>query len=181
VILDDGFQNRKVIKDIEILAVTGKKWGDTLFRDFASTLSRAHLVVQTKGLMSERVRSLAKNQLSEVSLVLPHANPAQRRVLLVSGVADSEALAQAVKECGYELFDHVVFRDHARYTREIAEQLLRRAETEKCRVLLTGKDWVKWRKLFDSANAIDSKVITVEPEIVFKFGRENWDRVLWAN
>lgn len=55
--------------------------------------------------------------------------------------------------------------------------LLEAARKDGATLLLTGKDWVKWREL----GVPREQVIVVEPAVHFKEGEEEWSRILWPS
>ena len=175
VILDDGFQNWKIRKDVDVVAVTSAGRSERLFRDSACSLRMADLVVWTKGEswpfpkdpMDVRVRYRVRESSSE--------NP----FILVTGVGDSDSVLQVVRAAGYRILKHLSFPDHARYAEPIVRSILKEAQQAGAKVLTTGKDWVKWQGFLKSQEAEQIEVI--EPELIFEEGRENWSKQLWES
>lgn len=177
VILDDGFQHYKLKKDVEVVALTSYKRTERIFRDFESSLKRADLVVWTKG--NDKPGYLKRH---------PEVPFAKTRYALegpqwdkpywfVSGIADSRLALDQLKRAGYRILRHIAFPDHARYSERIVHQLIADADRNGVHILLTGKDWVKWRAL-----GIDSEHLkTVEPQIEFEEGEDRWRSVLWPS
>lgn len=170
VILDDGFQHWKIRKDLEVVAVTSAKRTELLHRDWPRALSRADLVVWTKGDTENGHGSRVR-----VQYELPpplFSGP----VWLVTGLAHDKAALKTIREAGYSVQRHVSFPDHARYSQPVVEELLESARRNGCQIVLTGKDWVKWKELGVSR----AQVQVLEPELKFLEGRELWDRKLWG-
>ncbi len=180
VILDDGFQHRKIQKDVEVVALTSRASGEAFFRESARALARAHLLVWTKG-----EREPAGLRVSGIPFVraryrLPE-RPFKEAVCLVTGLGDGRAAREDLEKSGYEIRRHIEFPDHARYDARQIDGLLKSATSEGLRLVVTGKDWVKWRELGVRRGAGPGEIFVVEPELVFEEGQENWERVLWAN
>ena len=171
--MDDGFQNRKIHKDLEIVALTSATSSEKVFRDWPSSLKRANLLVWTKGLKRPATFGVP---LVKVKYRLPK-NPFPSDVLfwLVTGIGDGESACALMKESGYPVLRHLVFRDHESYDKQKVETLMREASLAGCRIILTGKDWVKWKDL----GVQKTHVVVLEPEIIFEEGRENWSKLLW--
>lgn len=175
VILDDGFQHWKIRKDVEVVALTSAKPSQILFRDFPHVAERADLLVWTKG--DERPPSwnrpfvVIEFQLPQVS-----ATHAQDNFWLVTGVADGASVSQMAAASGYRIVRHIQYSDHAGYNTSSVDKILEQASKNNARVLLTGKDWVKWRTLGTSSD----EVTVIEPTVEIKEGKESWSRVLWG-
>jgi len=185
VLLDDGFQNRKIIKDLDIVAWTSAKPGQRLFREFESSLKRADLVVWTKGcrpppaLTSQPVVKISYD-LSGAPNYSPDSFKAPLPLWLITGVADPRSVRELLVKSGYSVTKHTVYRDHFRYSSSLIKQTLNKASQENLRVALTGKDWVKWKSQgFDLVKSPDVDVMVFEPKIRFEKGMEIWNRVLW--
>lgn len=172
VILDDGFQHWKIHQDVRVLALTPAQPGETLFRDWKSAISLASLAVWTKGASPQAGITVPSVRLRYRLNEPKTAQP----VLLITGVADPESVRRSMEQVGYRIVEHLKLDDHARYEKSWVESMLRSAESRNCAVVITGKDWVKWKALGIPSGRIE----IVEPELVFESGRENWDRVLWG-
>jgi tetraacyldisaccharide 4'-kinase len=173
VVLDDGFQHWKISKELEIVAVTSARRTRTIFRDFTSALRSAQLVVATKGDVPP-----IGGRCPEVRVRFELAAPASRAPLwLVTGVADGGQAAQFIRDAGYPVARHISFPDHARYSEDMVRGILEGARKAGCAVVVTGKDWVKWR----SFGIADGQVQVLEPAVVFEEGRELWSRTLWGS
>jgi tetraacyldisaccharide 4'-kinase len=172
VILDDGFQHWKIKKDLEIVAVTPRRRTEFLFRDWASALQNADLIVFTKGAGKAQTSNVARVR---ASYKLGAPIKGAEKCLLVTSVADPLAVHRSVTQAGYEVMRHIPFPDHARYTREEIETIMNKAARTGLSVVITGKDWVKWRSL----GIEKGRVQVIEPELVFEEGSEVWSKILW--
>jgi tetraacyldisaccharide 4'-kinase len=172
VLLDDGFQHWRIKKDLEIVAVTGARPSTMLFRDFRSALSRAHLIVWTKGPQNpeswKRPWVKLRFQLGPATAQLP--------LVLVTGLADGASAFQLLRDGGYRVERHISFPDHARYDRAEIDRIMNSAREKGLVVAVTGKDWVKWREL----GVAREDVLVFEPEPRVEEGRELWEKILWA-
>ena len=179
VILDDGFQHWRIHKDLEMVAVTSRSRGETLYRDWSGALARADLVVWTKGDIAPEAGG---RPLIRVRFVLPEAmttgGGAAPKIWLITGVADGNEVLRTTRAAGYDVVGHTSFPDHAVYARPIVAELRERARGGGYELALTGKDWVKWREF--GVSRADVRVL--EPEVRFEgAGRALWDRILWAS
>ncbi|MDY7107834.1 MAG: tetraacyldisaccharide 4'-kinase [Planctomycetota bacterium] len=96
-----------------------------------------------------------------------------RRVLTMLGVARPQAILDQLAEAGATVAVTVPAGDHERYTRKALERVRRLAEGVEA-VVLTGKDWVKVRRLIDLATW-PAPLVVPEPAIEFLEGRAALD------
>ncbi len=176
VVLDDGFQNHQIVKDVEVVALTSAQPNQIFFRDSWSALHAADLLVWTKGdVLPEFSQWQTQKPWTQVQFKLTQAVSTEP-LWLFTGIASSETARQLALQSGYVIVKHTAMQDHFRYDRQTIENYLSQAEGLGLGVALTGKDWVKWKSLGVSPD----QVIVLEPEIDWVQGRENWERVVWA-
>jgi len=169
VVLDDGFQHRRLHRDLDIVLVaTGDGRRDRLlprgpYREPWSALARADIVVRVqKGELSpgadeasqKRVRRWAPSALHVgvrmravgfVDLLGVATEPPSGPVVVASGVGDPEAVTRVLAESvgpGRDI-EELVFPDHHAYTRADVIQLQARARDRT--LVTTEKDAVKLR------------------------------------
>jgi tetraacyldisaccharide 4'-kinase len=171
VVLDDGFQQRRLVKDVEVVCLDARApWGPGgLFplgtlREPPGALGRAHLVVLTHveacpGVPSlvAQVRALAPSApcvLAEYTTedlldpltgaVQPVAALRDRAVLAFAGIADPGALVATLRGAGARVHALVGFPDHHGYGRSDRALLARRAAAAGADLLVTTeKDAVR--------------------------------------
>ncbi len=147
ILLDDGFQNLSMEKDLELLLVTSHTLWTRVFRDFSIWARLASSVLWTKGENPPSWLLRSGLPFENLKIVSKQATGEQRarRYRLVCGVGDAEDLRRSAQAAGFEIVDQVIFRDHAHYESDLLQTLLRRSAEERVRLLTTAKDWVKWR------------------------------------
>jgi tetraacyldisaccharide 4'-kinase len=171
VVLDDGFQQRRLRKDVEIVCLNARApWGQGgLFprgtlREPPSALARAHLVVLTGvsggavfgDLLAEirrhagPVPCLAADyaveglQDLESGALRPAADIAGRSVLAFAGIATPERLAETLASRGALVRGLVAFPDHHPYALSDLDAIAERArEVSADLVVTTEKDAVR--------------------------------------
>jgi tetraacyldisaccharide-1-P 4'-kinase len=171
VILDDSFQHWKIKADVQAVALTSWTASQKFYRDFTGELRHAQFAVWTKGEIRPDTRGLP---LVRVRFELPKATGG--RHWLITGLGDGVSVRDSLEKEGYAIERHLQFQDHARYEAGLIDEIVKSARASGCRIVLTGKDWVKWREL----GVREDEVIHLEPRVVFLEGRDIWDRMLWA-
>ena len=168
-ILDDGFQYRRLGRNLDILLLNAQQRETTgwllpagPFREPLTSIRRADLVVVTKGETAQARRDYAA-ALHRQEKPLFFANPrptalihstreerqelplfllAHKKVMAVSGVAAPDMFHRFVREAEAEIIDMMVFPDHHVYTQRDWQTIV--SASRACDfVVTTEKDLVK--------------------------------------
>jgi len=177
VVLDDGFQHRRLRRDLDIVLVDAlAPWGGGWvlpagrLREPLSGLSRAHLLVISRN------NQVAPSALAEIHATLQRhapgtpfvhasveaervvrldgssAQPAElagRCVLPVCGLGNPLTFLRLVETLAGRVCPPLVFPDHHRYTNDDVGAVGAAAQTQKVDVVMTTrKDWVKLAALW---------------------------------
>lgn len=171
VVLDDGFQHRRLARDLDIVLVDATRPGldgrllpAGWLREPAQALRRADLVVVTRaqgvdaGLAATIRRFHGRDPLAwtdhrwssveVVSAAGVRSEPVDwlrgRRAALVAGIGNPAALVAAARGAGVTLESETIGRDHAPWDGPAGDAALMTGLGPGL-VLTTGKDWVKLR------------------------------------
>ncbi len=176
-LLDDGFQHRRVARDVDIVLVDGRNrlCREQLLpagplRESVGALRRAHAVVLTRYRDSEtgreNIRYLGRrfpglplffaDHRPDSVIVNGKEEPSSllqgRRVVAFSGLAANTTFLRTVEGLGGSVVRFVEFDDHHRYSREDADGLVSAARKEDAEVLITTeKDGVKLAGLLNES------------------------------
>ncbi len=161
VLLDDGFQHRRIHRDLDIVLLSGDPARDELLplgrlREPARSLQRADLVIRTKGAGSGDLSA----ELVPCSLLDARGNAEDlsalegKDVLAVSGIARPGHFTRMLEELGARV-EAMRFADHHEFTDRDMEAIMERASAKDL-IMTTEKDLVridappleeKWRAL----------------------------------
>ncbi|MBI4925425.1 MAG: tetraacyldisaccharide 4'-kinase [Bdellovibrio sp.] len=172
IILDDGFQYHAIKKDLEIVLMTSYTPKQKVFRDFYSSLKHAQMVVWTKG------NALPIGVKSDVRVrfqIAKNFSQDKTHVFLVTAVGDPISVLETIRQTNLIVKKHFVFSDHYNYKKEEIKKILDESQKLNCKVVLTQKDWIKWKE----HEILRSEVLVLETEVVFLQGREYWNQKLW--
>ncbi len=175
VILDDGFQHRKIRRAVDIVALTSATRTERLFREFSSALQRADLLIWTKGERCPVAEDDPRLVVVRFRVPAPRGAYSKRKWWFVSGIGEPESALKAIQDAGWHVVKSIVFRDHARYQPALIQSIRSDAEQAGCGVLISGKDAVKWQAL--GAHPGDDLQV-VEPAVEFSRGAELWRKIL---
>lgn len=212
VLLDDGFQHRQIRRDLDLVLVDAQRPGldDRLLpsgwlREPAGGLGRASGVIVTRTDASNAAaldaavrrehgrppiawtrhawRRLMRYD-AQGEQMLPLSWLRGRRVLLFAGVGNPASVRASAETEGATIADAPRVPDHVRVTAETLRRLRDQA-SGKDAILLTRKDWVKFRRLFGDAPPPADLPPWIVPDLAIEFvegpdGSSGEDRVLAA-
>ena len=158
VVMDDGFQNPSLKKDLSILVVDGRRGigngrivpAGPLRAPLESQIARAQaLVIVGPGDGAEAVAEIARRH--GLALFRGRLEPdrqtlaalAGRKILAFAGIADPEKFFATLADAGVAIAERLIFADHHRYTPAEAQTLLKRAQAQNLVLLTTEKDHVR--------------------------------------
>ena len=164
-IMDDGFQHRRLARDLDIVAIDatlpfgyGRMLPAGLLREPVSSLKRASAVVIT------RCDQIAENELSELEEKLRLINPEMvisrsihasayvksidnkeisleqlrgKKIFAFCGIGNPGSFLTTIKTTGAELIGSKIFNDHHLYTEACIADIFEQAERLKADLILT--------------------------------------------
>lgn len=180
-VLDDGFQHRRMGRDLNILAIDatcpfgyGKLLPAGMLREPISSLSRADAVVITRfdqanteqiELLKKQIRryrpdmpvACAAHRLTHVVSLTQGAIPLEhirdKKLYAFCGIGNPQAFVHCLKQDGLKVVGNRFFNDHHTFSQADIEQIA--AEMSACGAELavcTQKDWVKAALLCKQSN-----------------------------
>ena len=174
IIMDDGFQHRRVRPKVNIIIVDSTRPIDTdnmlplgRLRDVRSRLSKAHIFIVTKcsdtmspldkRLWINKLRSVAYQKIFFSNIEPLGINPIYefadredpyytQQVILVSGIGNPRPFIREA-ETRFTVVDKVIFPDHHRFTADDLKSIYaKRNEHPRAFILTTEKDAVRLRR-----------------------------------
>ncbi|MFQ5413264.1 MAG: tetraacyldisaccharide 4'-kinase [Phycisphaerae bacterium] len=193
VLLDDGFQHRRLARDLDIVLVDatrpfgyGRLLPRGMLREPITALRRAHVVVIT------RVDQVARDELAHIDARVRaaapdaahvhcrhvvtavermdgtplDAPPAGRRAVIFAGIGNPDAFCATVSACGVDVVARRWWPDHHAYRQRDIDTIRRLARTHACDVTLTTeKDAVKLADL-DGVDDLNVGVVRIAIDIM---------------
>jgi tetraacyldisaccharide 4'-kinase len=158
IVMDDGFQNPALIKDLAIVLVDGRRGigngrvipAGPLRAPFKTQIAQAHAVVLVgpsdgASAIVERIRR--HNAAIYHARLEPDGDTVAalkgRRLLAFAGIGDPQKFFATLAEAQIAPAERASFPDHHRYTRSDARALLARADAGNLMLLTTEKDLVR--------------------------------------
>ena len=188
-IMDDGFQHRRLARDLDIIAIDatlpfgyGKMLPAGLLREPVTSLRRAGAVVIT------RCDQISEAQLSRIEEQLRTVNPdmviaksihaavsarttdneeidvgllRSKKIFAFCGIGNPGAFLNTIEALGSELVGSKVYDDHHHYTDGCLSDIRRQAERAGADlVLTTQKDWTKI--IYNSKSTVPFACLAIE-------------------
>ena len=200
-ILDDGFQHRRLERDVDFVLVAAETWTSAPrllprgpWREAPRALRRATAIVITErtGVRTETRARIRR----EIQLAAPNvpvcvaalqasgwrrgAHPGGREplgtvprepTLAVAGIAHPELFVRAARSAGAQIDDVMAFRDHHAYTAHDARAIATRAAGRS--IVTTAKDWIKLESMLDG-----TRVWILEQQVAIEEGGAILDALL---
>ncbi|MEN8128020.1 MAG: tetraacyldisaccharide 4'-kinase [Planctomycetota bacterium] len=190
-VLDDGFQHRRLKRDLDIVAVDatcpfgyGRVLPAGLLREPKGGLSRADAVIITRFDQADakQMRQLEQD-IQRIVPDIPIAKAAHKhtgavtfqnekldieelrskKIFAFCGIGNPNAFFRCLEQCGLSLAGTQIFDDHHAYTRDEMKQILEQARSCGAEVILcTQKDWVKSALLSPENENVVSAYLTME-------------------
>jgi tetraacyldisaccharide 4'-kinase len=155
IVMDDGFQNASLAKDLSILLVDGRRGvgngqiipAGPLRAPLETQISCAHgLIVVGPPAGAAAVAEIARRRGLPIfhGRLIPDRDVLAalkgRRVLAFAGIGDPQKFFATLEEAGIDVAERAGFADHHRYTAAEAQALVARAEAANLVLLTTEKD-----------------------------------------
>jgi tetraacyldisaccharide 4'-kinase len=158
IVMDDGFQNPSLSKDLAILLVDGRRGigngrvvpAGPLRAPLEAQMANAHAIVvvgppqgAATAIESAQRRGVAIFHARLVPDAAMIAAIGNRAVLAFAGIGNPEKFFATLLEAGVAVADQMSFPDHYSYTASDARALLKSAEADNLLLLTTEKDLVR--------------------------------------
>lgn len=195
VLIDDGFQHRKIHRDLDIVLVNQNDLEDRLLpfgrlREPIHSLNRADIILCTDDTPEELIRPFMKQQALFARIAFIMGQPytingssihhdKQDGVMAISGIANPKRFLETLKNNGFLIQYHHWYEDHVRFTENDAINMCKEAAMHSCKtIVITEKDYVKlqaYKHIFTS-HTIQILVIPIIANIIE--GKQSFEQVL---
>lgn len=195
VLLDDGFQHWKIDRDVDLVALTSAQPGQQIFREGFAALKKTDCVFWTKGDVLPCVPASVWDRVFSAEFQIPKCSDshADLAFCLITAVAQPDSVEQSLDRAGYSIRKRIDFADHHAYTQKEIHSLLELVKQENLEVILSGKDWVKWKEVLrlppqslvrDQLTEVDlpegGRLYVFEPILRLNAGSSQWEAIVWG-
>ena len=154
-ILDDGFQDFSIKKNLSIVCFNEKQWignGLTIpsgpLRENLSSLSRAHCVV-INGKKNKDIENKIFNKNEKIKIFYANYKPQNidevknKKIIAFAGIGNPENFFDLLDNNKLKIVERIKFPDHYKYSEKQLLNLLDKAKRNDCILLTTEKDYFR--------------------------------------
>ena len=194
-IMDDGFQHRKIHRDVDIVLINSLNKMDDyklvpfgLLRESVSSLSRANFIIVTKSNLqrpsTELIKMIQQNtnsdviestyELDEISNGIDRKKLNNgKNIIAISAIGDPKSFEKTIINEGMNISFHFRFPDHYNYKQSDINNCLEALKNKKgSAIITTMKDYVKIKQL--NTSKIDSLLFIARSK--FSIDKNNYDK-----
>ena len=172
VILDDGFQDYKIKKDINILCFNQNQLiGNGLIvpsgplRENISSLRNANIIL-INGKENKDFEKKIFNINNNLKIFYSYYKPINierfrnKKLFAIAGIGNPENFFQLIEKNNLYIEKKLVFLDHYQFTKTEIENIINKAKNINCQIIMTEKDYFKIKDY--DVNDIDYLKVTLE-------------------
>tara|TARA_Y100000590_G_scaffold276707_1_gene310699 strand:+ start:4251 stop:5180 length:930 start_codon:yes stop_codon:yes gene_type:complete len=154
-ILDDGFQDFSIKKDLSIVCFNEKQWiGNGLsipagpLRESLVALKRADCVI-INGSKNQDIDNKIFSNNEEIKIFYISYKPKdidklkRKKIISFAGIGNPENFFDLLRENKLNIIETIKFPDHYQYSEKEIENLLKKAKEKDCILLTTEKDYFR--------------------------------------
>ena len=174
IVLDDGFQDHSIYKDLSILCFNEKQLignGFTIpagpLREPLSSLKRSQILL-INGKKNEDFENKIKSINSKINIfyskyIAQNSNKyLNKNILAFAGIGNPENFFDLLKENNINVKKHISFPDHYNYSKKELDKLLKISKENNLKLLTTEKDFFRIKHF----NITDIDYLTIKLEII---------------
>ena len=177
IIMDDGFQNPSLYKDLSFLVFDGH-YGIGNGKIIPAGPLRETLEDGAKRANALIILGKDKHHLAErcqLPVFFGHTEPLttvinNQKVFAFAGIGHPQKFYHTLSAQGFEVVETIDFPDHHFYSKSELEQIIRKARAQNAEIYTTSKDYVKIPPQFQKdINVLEIAVVWDEPEKLLQF------------
>lgn len=186
ILIDDGFQHRKIFRDLDIVLINNKDLNDVQLpfgrlRESPRSLNRANIVICTDDTPEHDVRTFMNAQALFIRVRMQLGTPFfldklqtidyrnNAHIMAVAGIANPERFLQTLQGNAFNVQHFRWYADHAQFKDDDIQNMCTEAKQHDCSIIaITEKDAVKLRdkQAMFKAHGIQLLVIPIHAEII---------------
>ncbi len=151
IIMDDGFQNQSLKKDISFLVFDGEFGCGNGFgipagpmrESLSEGLKRAQAIIILGEDKVGLSKQITNKPIFKGKVVPKIPDNTDKKVIAFAGIGRPEKFYNSLKECGFEIIETIDFPDHHQYQEKELLDLILKAKKSDAKLYTTSKDFVK--------------------------------------
>jgi len=160
IILDDGFQDPLIFKNINILCFDSKNWigNNNLIpagplREPLKSIKEANFII-IKGEKNQIIEKKIKTISPNVEIIYAENRIENietfknKNFIAFSGIGNPYSFFNALIDSNIKIIKQIIYPDHFQFTEKNYKTLFQEAENNNCNLITTEKDWVRIKEQF---------------------------------
>ena len=155
IILDDGFQDRRIFKDLNIICFDTKNWVGNRklipsgpLREPLSSIKEANLIV-IKGEKNETIEKEIKKIIPNIKIIytknqIENIETLQNKNFIAfTGIGNPYSFFNTLLANNIKIVKRMIYPDHFQFCEKNYKNLLQESEKNQCELITTEKDYVR--------------------------------------
>jgi tetraacyldisaccharide 4'-kinase len=160
IILDDGFQDHLIFKNINILCFDSKNWigNNNLIpagplREPLTSIKEANFIIikgEKNQIIEKKIKKIspnveiiyAENRIENIETLK------NKNFIAFTGIGNPYSFFNALMDSNIKIIKQIIYPDHFQFTEKNYKTLFQEAENNNCNLITTEKDWVRIKEQF---------------------------------
>jgi tetraacyldisaccharide 4'-kinase len=160
IILDDGFQDHLIFKNINILCFDSKNWigNNNLIpagplREPLTSIKEANFIIikgEKNQIIEKKIKTIspnveiiyAENRIENIETLK------NKNFIAFTGIGNPYSFFNTLIDSNIKIIKKFIYQDHFQFTEKNYKTLFQEAENNNCNLITTEKDWVRINKQF---------------------------------
>jgi tetraacyldisaccharide 4'-kinase len=155
IILDDGFQDRRIFKDLNIICFDAKNWignGKLIpagpLREPLSSIKEANLII-AKGEKNETIEKEIKKIIPNIKIIYTKnqieniETLKNKNFIAFTGIGHPHSFFNTLLANNVKIIKQIIYPDHFQFCEKNYRNLLQESEKNQCELITTEKDYMR--------------------------------------
>lgn len=155
IILDDGFQDRRIFKDLNIICFDAKNWignGKLIpagpLREPLSSIKEANLII-AKGEKNETIEKEIKKIIPNIKIIYTKnqieniETLKNKNFIAFTGIGHPHSFFNTLLANNLKIIKQIIYPDHFQFYEKDYRNLLQESEKNQCELITTEKDYMR--------------------------------------
>jgi len=160
IILDDGFQDHLIFKNINILCFDSKNWigNNNLIpagplREPLKSIKKANFIIikgEKNQIIEKKIKTISPNVeiIYAENRIENNETLKNKNFIAFTGIGNPYSFFNTLIDSNIKIIKQIIYPDHFQFTKKNYKTLFQEAENNNCNLITTEKDWVRINEQF---------------------------------
>ena len=160
VILDDGFQDRLIFKNLNILCFDSTNWigNNNLIpsgplREPLTSIKEANFIIikgEKNQIIENEIKKISPNieTIYAENRIENNETLKNKNFIAFTGIGNPYSFFNTLMDSNIKIIKQIIYPDHFQFTEKNYKTLFQEAENNNCNLITTEKDWVRIKEQF---------------------------------